>query len=117
MWTFLYSLFFQSDDDLFGLVEDDMDEIKTSLVTLDSLFFEPLTRDTMNEIDVVCNDIAEKIISIQQTTLRIKNQPHKDENDRIVKNSKLLEISLQLQKISDSYLTKQADYLCKTSRF
>lgn len=117
MYNYLRSFFTTRQDwqDTCTTIQQDLEQLKEMLVSLDGLFYQQLSRETMNDIDDVCADIDQKIKTIQTTTIQIKNSHPKDDNDRVLKNTKVFEISTELQKISNDYRTKQYDYLCKTT--
>lgn len=124
MYKYLRSLFIKPQDitpqdwqELHTTVQVELDNLRLKLVALDGLFYEPLTRESMSAIDLICGEIGKNIRTIQQTAIQLKNCPPKDDDDRILKNTKVFEIALELQKISNVYRTKQHDYLCKTTMF
>lgn len=118
MYNYLRSFFTKPQNwtDLHTTVQVDIERLKLKLIALDELFYEPLTRESMSAIELICDEIGKNIRTIQQTVIQIKNCPPKDDDDRVLKNTKVFEIGLELQKISNVYRTKQHDYLCKTSR-
>jgi hypothetical protein len=117
MYNYLRSFFIKQQNwqDLYSTIQHDIDYIKLKIITLDDLFYEQLTSKSMNDIDMVCNEIEKKIKTIQQTVIQIKNWHPQDNDDRILKNTRVFELTLELQKISNVYRTKQYDYLCKTT--